>query len=166
MYRGGGNALIINVLQIGKCEIFYLELIFRSEYICRTNQLISQKMKQSIIYVFTILSSLAFFVNAYGEEPEYAPKHVIMTERGTLIEDRDTHFNVQVYLYGDSLSIEANSIGLAEVFIVDAWSKVVGYDIYNSETGFLSINTPYLAGIYTIVICSDIYYGEGTFTIE
>lgn len=143
-----------------------MELIYRAEYICSTNQLISQKMKQSIIYVFTILSSLAFFVNAYGEEPEYAPKHVIMTERGTLIEDRDTHSNVLVYLYEDFLTVEASSIGVAELFIVDAWGKVVGYDIYNSETGFFSINAPYLPGIYTIVICSDIYYGEGTFTIE
>lgn len=123
-------------------------------------------MKQLIIFALVLLASTLSVDYAYGDTPEYAPKHVIIRERGTLIEDRSSLSDVQVCLYGNILQIESTSIGDADIYIVDSWGNVLAYDRLDVNVGHLMMSAPDSAGSYTIVIWSDIYYGEGSFTIE
>lgn len=123
-------------------------------------------MKRLTIFALTLISCLASFANVAGEEPATPPKQVIMRELGSLIEDRDCSSNVNVYLYGNTISIETSSIGTAEVYIVDSFGRTTGYGVADTTIGYLMMDTPEIPGNYTIVIWSDTYYGEGQFEIE
>ena len=123
-------------------------------------------MKRLLIVVLTLMAGFASIEKSAGEEPEYAPKHVIIRQQGTLIEDRSGYSNVDVYLHSNYISVETSSIGDAEIYIVDSFGKVTEYGLLDSHLGYLMMDIPVVSGYYTIVICSDTYYGEGNFTIE
>lgn len=67
----------------------------------------------------------------------------------------------------NQIELSCSGIGTAEIYVVDSSDKIVGYDVIDSSiNNSLFIDTPHASGVYTLIIWSEKYYGEGTFTIN
>lgn len=80
---------------------------------------------------------------------------------------RDLFPDVQATLRQSQRAIELQmfEIGVAQVYIVDSFGRVVYEDTVDGDNNFAFVEAPQSKGVYTLVIWSPYFYGEGTFVI-
>lgn len=63
------------------------------------------------------------------------------------------------------IEVEAFGIGVADVYIIDEHNHVSDYATLDPSIPYVILNTPDTTGHYTLVICSQTYYGVARFSI-
>lgn len=65
----------------------------------------------------------------------------------------------------NTIEVEYSGIGTPIVYILDASDNILSYNPANGISGSIIINLPQAEGIYTVLIQSPVYCGEGIFYI-
>lgn len=75
--------------------------------------------------------------------------------------------NVECYLSrsDNTVEVEYYGIGAPIVYILDANGNILSYNPANGTSGNIIINLPQEQGVYTVLIQSQTYCGEGVFYI-
>lgn len=81
---------------------------------------------------------------------------------------RSILFPVAAYYLPEQSKIELyhDGIGDAEVYILDAMNQSLSQESVYSDDFVDYISVPDTPGIYYLIISSDTYYGEATFTVQ
>lgn len=75
--------------------------------------------------------------------------------------------NIECYLSRteNTIRVEYSGIGIPVVYILDVNGNILSYNLTNGISGNIIINLPQAQGIYTVLIQSQVYCGEGIFYI-
>lgn len=82
--------------------------------------------------------------------------------------DRTLSRHIDAYHNLDSNTIEVEFYGLddGEIYIIDSWGNCFYNQIIYSGIGIVTLPAPVQSDIYTLIIRTDTFYGEGKFIIE
>lgn len=116
------------------------------------------------VFCFGILSS-----NADNDPnvPNYQKPNNIIIETYEDGIHRSVHF-VRAVLNINTNTIEIDFAGLGdgEIYIIDSYGNRFDNQIIYGGVGMVTMPAPVQSDIYTLIIRTDTYYGEGVFFIE
>lgn len=123
-------------------------------------------MRQLTLFLISFISCLSLTASN-DDDVVLKELIVIVKEHQTTTDvDRTIGFEPNAYLLRDMNLLEINNACSSTIFIVNSSNQIV--DQF-SVSGFNSVEylpAPTTAGVYTLVIWSDTYYGEGVFTVN
>lgn len=123
-------------------------------------------MKKIILFLVAALLTVPAVAATNPSVDDGKSTSISITKTKTKLE-RDLFPDVQATLRQSQNVIELQmfEIGVAQVYIVDSFGRVVFEDTVDGDNNFEFIEAPQSKGVYTLVIWSPYFYGEGTFAI-
>lgn len=123
-------------------------------------------MKKFILFLVAALLTMPAVAATNPSVDDGKSTSISITKTKTKL-DRDIFPDVQATLRQSQRVIELQmfEIGVAQVYIVDSFGRVVFEDTVDGDNNFAFVEAPQSKGVYTLVIWSPYFYGEGTFTI-
>lgn len=123
-------------------------------------------MKKIILFLVAALLTMPAVASTNPSVDDGKSTPIIITKTKPK-RDRDLFPDVQATLRQSQRVIELQmfEIGVAQVYIVDSFGRVVYEDTVDGDNNFAFVDAPQPKGVYTLVIWSPYFYGEGTFTI-
>ena len=132
-------------------------------------------MKKILItLMLVIISCITYASNAKFAQPSSDETEKVLVDFRTVkvsgptdIERNLTNYNIEAYYYPQTGVIEVNilGIGTTAIYIYDSEYNLLDTSIQNTDipmTVYFFSNSP---GTNSIIVISDTYYAEGTFTV-
>ena len=123
-------------------------------------------MKHFLFFALFILIGVSSFAN---NDDKNKTKVTIRTEIvGNIGDDIDRSISGIVTVYMDQIFLEINYFGVGdpEVYLVNSSNQIVDQFSLSNNNSVEYLPLPSTPGRYSIIICSDTFYGEGYFVIQ
>lgn len=124
-------------------------------------------MKRIVIVLLALMFGVS--VMDANDSSETREKITIREKRLSNTGKRDRNIIlVDAYFLSEQSKIELyhDGIGDAEVYILDAMNQSLSQESVYADDFVDYISVPDTPGIYYLIISSDTYYGEATFTVQ
>lgn len=118
-----------------------------------------------LLLVGGIITNASDLLDEYREKMDIRET---VTKRNKTKKDRSVSIYVAAYYLPEQSKIELyhDGIGDAEVYILDAMNQSLSQESVYADDFVDYISVTDTPGIYYIIISSDTYYGEATFTVQ
>lgn len=124
-------------------------------------------MKRIVIVLLALMFGVSLM--EANDSSETREKITIREKRLSNTGKRDRNIIlVDAYFLSEQSKIELyhDGIGDAEVYILDAMNQSLSQESVYADDFVDYISVPDTPGIYYLIISSDTYYGEATFTVQ
>ena len=78
----------------------------------------------------------------------------------------DQYVDAYLNLNSNTIEIDFSGLGEGEIYIIDSYGNRFDNQIIYGGVGMVTMPAPVQSDIYTLIIRTDTYYGEGVFFIE
>lgn len=118
-----------------------------------------------LLLVGGIITNASELLDEYREKMDIRET---VTKRNKTKKDRSVSIYVAAYYLPEQSKIELyhDGIGDAEVYILDTMNQSLSQESVYADDFVDYISVPDTPGIYYLIISSDTYYGEATFTVQ
>lgn len=125
-------------------------------------------MKKLFFILLSVLFSAILQSSIYSDSGTHETVVIKGSYQGEGGVERGLFVNVDVTILWDIDQIEVSYDGITSpcIYVVDSYGNIVSCIAIQSSSSIEYIPTPTAKGIYRIVIWSNQYYGEGTFTVK
>lgn len=125
-------------------------------------------MKRITLILFLVMTSLSGFASHSSDNNQSIPlKAGSFSDPDYSIQRGLTPFLDVIYNASKSIiEIQYEGIGDAEVYIVNSHNQVEIEETISDWENYAWIECQLPSGTYTLIISSDVYYGEGNFHID